>query len=391
MKFYRWEEDYKYLAHGRYEADNLVRMPGQDVLLEEHFVPKDWTPTFHLHMTTMSECMYETTYTNPETGETEVREVWDTEHEYEEGTKVQIRTKNIPFTHEFVQWAVVDENGNSCVEYLAELAKDVTTVEMPDKDLYISPVIKEKQKYKMIIIDGEPSDQDYVEGARADIYFFKETEESKRGEVKFRFKRWISGTGTEIGVQDLTLYDTGKQFNVLTAGTQEEPQQISMPAKNVVIQATYDTLYHVDITNGTIDDLAEGEEPYYKVGTKVNITADEPPANKKFIRWEGTTEYIQNKWDPTTTITMDAHYVKLTAIYALTTDENDIGYSSVSLKDSTTVNVEDITLVSGEVRLGCIITDNIGHNYIVRSVDETEGTATITRITKINKGGNVYE
>lgn len=391
MKFYRWEEDYKYLAHGRYEADNLVRMPGQDVLLEEHFVPKDWTPTFHLHMTTMSECMYETTYTNPETGETEVREVWDTEHEYEEGTKVQIRTKNIPFTQEFVQWTVVDENGNSCVEYLAELKKEVTTVEMPDKDLYISPMIKEKQPYKMIIIDGRPSDQDYVAGARADVSFFKETEESKRGEVKFRFKRWISGPGTEIGVQDLVLYDTGKQFNVLTAGTLEEPQQISMPAKNVVIQATYDTLYHVDITNGTIDDLAEGEEPYYKVGTKINITANEPPVNKKFIRWEGTTEYIQNKWDPTTTITMGAHYVKLTAIYALTTDENDIGYSLVSLKDSATVNVRDITLVSGEVRLGCIITDNIGHNYIVRSVNEIEGTATITRMTKINKGGNVYE
>ena len=84
-------------------------------------------------------------------------------------------------------------------------------------------------------------------------------------------------------------------------------------------------------------------------------------------------------------------YVKLTAIYALTTDENDIGYSLVSLKDSATVNVRDITLVSGEVRLGCIITDNIGHNYIVRSVNETEGTATITRMTKINKGGNVYE
>ena len=187
------------------------------------------------------------------------------------------------------------------------------------------------------------------------------------------------------------MYDTGKQFNVLTAGTSEEPQQISMPAKNVVIQATYDTLYHVDITNGTIDGLAEGDEPYYKVGTKINITANEPPANKKFIRWEGTTEYIQNKWDPTTTITMGAHYVKLTAVYALTTDENDIGYSSVSLKGKDTINIEDITLVSGQIRLGCIITDNIGHNYIVRSVDEISSTAVITRMTKINKGGNVYE
>ena len=83
--------------------------------------------------------------------------------------------------------------------------------------------------------------------------------------------------------------------------------------------------------------------------------------------------------------------MKLTAIYALTTDENDIGYSSVSLKNKDTINIEDITIVSGQIRLGCIITDNIGHNYIVRSVDEITNTAVITRMTKINKGGNVYE
>lgn len=391
LKFYRWEGDFKYLAHGRYEANNLVRMPAQNIMLEENFMDKDGIPTYHLYMTTMGECMYEVTHVNSDTGETEIREVWDTNHEYEEGTTVTIRTKNINFESEFVRWQVVDENNEECPEYLESLIDEQTTLEMPPKDLWITPEIKDKTKYHMTIIDGQLTDQDYVEGASADVYFEKITEESKRGEVKYRFKRWISGPGTEVQIQDLKLYETGKQFNVLVAGTEAEPQYISMPAKNVVIQATYDTLYNVQLTDGTIDDLAEGEEPFYEVGSKVNITANEPPENKRFIRWEGDTEYLQNKWDPTTTITIGEHSVKLTAIYALETDRNDIGYNLTNLKESNTIDFEDIILISGEIKTGCIVTDIIGHNYIVRGVNDTDNKITIIRVTKINKGGNVYE
>lgn len=391
MKFYRWEGDFQYLVNGRYASDNIVNTPAKDITLEEHFVPLDWTPTYHLHMTTMSECMYETRHTDPETGDIEIQETWDTEHEYEEGTRVQIRTKNIYYEWKFVRWEAVDEDGNQCPEYIAQIENENTTVEMPDKDLWITPITVDKTKYKMTIIDGQKTDQDYVEGASAEIYFEKITEESKRGEVKYKFKRWVTGPSSEIGVQDLKLYETGKQFNVLVAGTEAEPQFISMPAKNVVIQATYDTYYNLNLVSGTIDDLQEDEEPFYLEGTKVNITANPPEGDKKFIRWEGDTDCVQNQFDPTTTVTIPAHGIKLTAKYALTTDQNDIAISLNYLVGSDTINKNDVTLISGKFETGCIITDSKGHNYVVTNIDEATDTLTITRMTKIYKGGVLYE
>lgn len=392
MKFYRWERDYQYLTRGRYEADNKVKFPAKDITIEEHFEPLNWTPTYHLHMTTLSECMYETSQVNPDTGETTTTEVWDTEHEYVEGTKVQIRLK--PFDDawmEFVRWEAVDEDNNVCSQYILETSEPTTFVEMPDKDLWITPITKRKDGYLMTIIDGQITGQEYFEGASADIYFEKITEESKRGEVKYKFKRWITGPDSEIGVQDLKIYETGKQFDVLVAGTQAEPQFIAMPNKNVVIQATYDTLYQLDLTNGTIDDLGE-KEPYYLTGTKVNITANEAPENKKFIRWVGDTECVENEYDPTTKVTIPAYGVKLTAKYALETDKNDFGIVLNDLTESDTINKTDINIISGKIQNGMIITDTKGHNYIARiSLETIPDVITITRMTKIYKGGDLYE
>ena len=262
---------------------------------------------------------------------------------------------------------------------------------MPDKDLYVTPETKPPTLNHITVIDGQITDQNYETGDSADIYFEKITEESVRGEVKFKFKEWISGPGTEIEVTDLILYETGKPFDVLKAGTEANPQIIRMPPKDIVIQATYDTLYNLDITDGTIDNLEEDDGPFFLEGTEVNITADTPPENKKFVRWEGDIEFVQNPFDETTTVTIPNYGIKLIAKYTLITDQNDIAISLNNLTENDTINKNDLTLISGKFQKGCIITDSKGHNYIVMDMDEVTNILTIERMTKIYKGGVLYE
>ena len=48
----------------------------------------------------------------------------------------------------------------------------------------------------------------------------------------------------------------------------------------------------------------------------VKLTADEPPAGKKFAGWSGDTEILANPFVPTTTATMPSIDVTITATYA---------------------------------------------------------------------------
>ena len=50
-------------------------------------------------------------------------------------------------------------------------------------------------------------------------------------------------------------------------------------------------------------------------GTVVKVTADEPPAGKKFARWSGDTEILANPFVSTTTATMPSIDVTITATY----------------------------------------------------------------------------
>ena len=54
----------------------------------------------------------------------------------------------------------------------------------------------------------------------------------------------------------------------------------------------------------------------YTEGTIVKITADPPPAQKKFAGWSGDTEILANPSEPTTTATTTSIDVTITATYA---------------------------------------------------------------------------
>ena len=110
----------------------------------------------------------------------------------------------------------------------------------------------------------------------------------------------------------------------------------------------------------------------------------------KFQYWEGDTDILSSKYDATPTVTTITGTTTLTAVYSTDTNRNSIGYVESSLKDTSTIDNTSINIISGEIEVGFIITDSIGHIYIITSIDNEANTSTIYRMTKTVQGGNVY-
>ena len=79
--------------------------------------------------------------------------------------------------------------------------------------------------------------------------------------------------------------------------------------------------------------------------------------------------------------------INLTALYEDASDPTDIGYTSEDLYSKTQINTSDITIISGTIRFGFIITDVKGHLFMVDQVEN--GVATIIRLTQKQSGGDV--
>ena len=107
-----------------------------------------------------------------------------------------------------------------------------------------------------------------------------------------------------------------------------------------------------------------------------------------FQYWDGDTDTITNIYDPTTTVTTVAGSTTLRAVYSTDSERNDIGYTALSLSDSTTVDNANINVISGTIQNGFILTDSMGHIYVIVNINNN--TSTIVRLTKIDRGGNIY-
>jgi uncharacterized repeat protein (TIGR02543 family) len=102
--------------------------------------------------------------------------------------------------------------------------------------------------------------------------------------------------------------DTAYVANVNSAST-----TVTMPASNVTVTATYDEdpEYTLTVTSGTGDGTYyEDEEP--------DITADSPQSGYVFDAWTGDTAYVANVNSASTTVTMPAQNVSVTATYSPT-------------------------------------------------------------------------
>lgn len=380
MEFYKWSGDTAYVAGGVYNSESYIHMPAQNITVKENFVPEGYVPEYEVVMTNIyGECCYVTTSEDPETGEVTETEHWVERHSFPEGTEVKIRAKGYDAEYYFAAWGAVkyetDEDARVIIE---NLTAEETTITVPDYDVAIEAKIALKTTYLLTIVDGKTSGN-YYEGKRADVYFSKENTD----DIHYEFIRWTGDT-----VSQLELYDGG-MFNVLVAGTETEPQYIKMPGEATEIKATYNTLYRLTLNGGSIDESGLTQD-YFKTDTTVAITADPAPAGMKFQYWEGDVDKLGSKYDPTTTVTTVTGTTTITAVYSTDTEQNSIGYVETDLKSSSTVNNSDITVISGSIEVGFIITDSNGHIYIITSIDESTGVSTIYRMTKIVQGGNIY-
>lgn len=388
MRFYRWSGDYQYLTVGQpapryyggtHDSPQIVNMPAKNIsLTEDPYVPLDYETKFHLYMTNNAQCLYQTTSTDSETGEETVTDHWVDNWEYPEGTIVQIRVINILDSKHFTEWQAVNDSDVDMRSIITKLDETPTTLVMPDDDVYVTPLTPDKDKYRMVVLDGGDNIEQY-EGGRVNIWFGK----TNTDDVHYEFNRW---TGEHIA--DLKLYDTGRQFNVRVPGTEALPQSVAMLPYTMTLVPSYNTFYHLTITNGVIDNVPE-RGPYFIAGEEVSITANPAPEGMKFQRWEGHTSGVANIYDPTTTVTTVQGITNLTAKYSLDSEQNNIGFVLTDLSNSNIINNEDINIIFGELNTGFIITDNNGHIYIVTNAGES--TSSILRLTKILKGGDVYE
>lgn len=384
MEFYKWTGDVAYVVGGIYNANIYVHLPAQNITIKENYVPEGYIPEYEIVMTDIyGKCCYVTEYTNPETGEVIKTEHWVERHSFPEGTRVDIKATGFDEKYYFSTWGAVKYETNEDARIIIdELTEPYTTITVPDYDVAIEAKIADKATYLLNLVDGltggRPSAY-YYKGKRADVYFAKEDD----NDVHYKFIRWTGST-----VSQLELYDGG-MFNVLVPGTAAEPQFIKMPGQDTEIKATYDTLYRLTVNGGSINN-SDLTQDYFKTETKVEITADPAPEGMKFQYWEGDTDKLGSKYDPTTTVTTVTGTTTLTAKYSTDAEQNSVGYVEVDLKSSTTVDNSIITVISGNIEVGFMLTDSNGHIYIITSIDESTGISTIYRMTKIVQGGNIY-
>lgn len=388
MEFYKWTGDTAYVG-SIYNDTTYVRMPAQNIQIKENYVPEGYIPEYEVVMRPYGYCCYETEAEDPETHETVVTEHWVQRHSYPEGTVVRIKAEGWNHEYKFNFWKAyereLDQDGQEITAIIDDTTSATTTLTVPPNDTTVEPNIALKE-VRWVLVNGGGTNAQYYADARADIYFGLED----TNDIHYQFTRWVTGASSEVEVRNLELYDGG-MFSVTTPGTSVSPQYIKMPnpVKTIEVTATYKTLYRLTLTNGTINSTHTSQE-YYESGTIVNITADTAPAGMTFQYWEGDTDVLADRYDPTTTLTTVAGTTSLTAVYSTDTARNGTGYVTMSLKTASTVSDADINIISGTVDVGFIVTDSNGHIYTLTSIDQVEGNHTIYRLTKILQGGNTY-
>lgn len=330
-KFYKWVGDTQYV-NDKYAEKAVVNMPGRNITLSMEYRREGFTTTYHVLL---------------EGGKIQIEEdKWDIEGEFEEGTTLNIKADDPMLGWEFVQWKKPDgaSTDDKSEETVANLTEPETTVQVQDFDITLSVVWKEKDKYVMTVNDGFGSGS-YYPDQPVQIYFNLQNTDLNH----YKFIRW---SGDDLAY--LKLVD-GKAFDIFKA----EEQAVKMPSRNIEITALYDISYLLSINSV--------EQGYYLEGEEIQISAEEIEG-KTFRYWSGDVDCVDNKYNPNVIVTMPKGSVNLIPIYSNTNERNAIGYTLTDIYDNDTISLEDVTIISGEIETGFIITDVSGHIYVVTSV-----------------------
>jgi hypothetical protein len=130
-----------------------------------------------------------------------------------------------------------------------------------------------------------------------------------------------TGSGTYTNEQQVAILAnapaSGTVFDKWTGATQHVNNVtntnalVTIPASNITVTATYKNLpgfYTLTVNSGT------GDGSYTNTQV-VAISADAPASGQGFYRWTGNTAYVANSNSASTTVTMPAQTVSLTATY----------------------------------------------------------------------------
>lgn len=168
-----------------------------------------------------------------------------------------------------------------------DLLSASTTFTMPAKNSSVTATYKDAPPNTFnLIVNGGSGDGAYSSGAQVNV----QANTAPDGKI---FDQW---TGDTSGLTDVNAANT----------------TLTMPSSHTSITATYKDktiiTYKLTVNNGT------GGGQYAK-DTVVDITADAPPVNQFFSNWSGDTQYLTNANDPSTSLTMPATAVVVTANY----------------------------------------------------------------------------
>lgn len=380
-EFRRWDGDTQYLTgeNARYTETPNVQMPGRNIELSMRYKPEGATELFHVVLKNGE--LLVSTQEDPETGK--ITETWSDNGEFEEGSVVRIRAVNIPHGYSFYRWWNPDDDGKS-MGTVAQLENPDTTLTVEDFDITLERAIQENAKYTLTLLGGGQRPGSYYENDEVPLYFPDLDEET----IHYAWKRW-SGRDinwaianlkvkTQSGTTAFDPYNDGDSGN--------NPQVIIMPAKALELEATFTRKYRLNLINATSDGQSQ---IFSEPGIQIPVVANQPQTGKVFWKWSGDTDYIigNSLYNLTITVGMPETPINLTALYEDASDPTDIGYTSEDLYSKTQINTSDITIISGTIRFGFIITDVKGHLFMVDQVEN--GVATIIRLTQKQSGGDV--
>jgi hypothetical protein len=265
---------------------------------------------------------------------------------YAAGALVDITANVAPQGYVFDKWT-----GDT--EYVDDILEPITTVLMPAQNVTVTATYLAMPTYTLTVNSGT-GDGYYIENRVVDIAadtaplgrMFKEwtgdtgavtnvnsasttvtmpaadvTLTAAYEPIPGSYVLWvINGTGTGVYAEeevvpiaadaapggyifDQWIGDTDTVADVLASNT-----TVTMPAFDITVEATYVPVYALTVNYGTGDGT-------YRAGAEVEIAADPPPVGKVFGVWQGDAQYITDPNSATTTVTMPADDIAVTAIF----------------------------------------------------------------------------
>ena len=325
-QFYRWIGDYQYLED-RYDEKTSVKMEKLSILLKAEYVSINET-----HILTV--------------------DGGSNSGEYHPGDNIRISSDQIEPPEEFYRW-ITDCNLEDLNIISNDLVKSEIVIKMPRKDVKISAQFDilysvliiggigtgKFPKDSIVSIEANQAENGYVfdswigntstlsDSTKEKIKFIMpemniELEATYKLEPKYELKI-INGTGTgtfKVGTRHRITANpeqTGYIFSgwtgdtdILLNGANYKTYIITMPARNITLEATYEKIpdFLVTVNKGTGDGR-------YREGQAVSIEAEKAMDGWIFSHWAGDISLLDDQFIPLTVFIMPARNMVIDAIY----------------------------------------------------------------------------